>query len=59
MIISTTAAQIGLAGAQEYSVVDLWSGLTTETAGTIATTVPAHGAVFYEISEIAAPPFTS
>ncbi|TMD86284.1 MAG: glycoside hydrolase family 27 protein [Chloroflexi bacterium] len=59
VIISTTAAQIGLAGAQEYSVVDLWSGLTTESAGTIATTVPAHGAVFYEISEIAAPPFTS
>jgi alpha-galactosidase len=58
-IISTTATLIGLGSAAEYSKVDLWTGTMTETTGTITADVPAHGAVFFEIVEIVAPPFTS
>jgi alpha-galactosidase len=57
--ISTTATLIGLGNTAEYSKLDLWTGTTTETTGTISATLPAHGAVFYEIAEIMAPPFTS
>jgi len=57
--ISTTATLIGLGSAAEYSKLDLWTGTMTETPGTISATLPAHGAVFYEIAEIMAPPFTS
>lgn len=56
--ISTTAAQVGLGGAPEYTLLNLWTGAATETTGVITVTVPAHGSVFYEISETATPPFT-
>jgi alpha-galactosidase len=48
--IATTAAQAGLKKAHEYQLFDLWSKAKTETAGTIAATVPAHGTVLYRVS---------
>jgi alpha-galactosidase len=48
--ISTTAAQVGLKKAHDYQLFDLWSKAKTETAGTIAATVPAHGTVLYRVS---------
>jgi alpha-galactosidase len=48
--VSTTAAQIGLKKAHDYQLFDLWSKAKTETAGTISTTVPAHGTVIYRVS---------
>jgi alpha-galactosidase len=50
--ISTTAAQIGLRKAPAYRLVDLWSKAKTETAGTIAATVPAHGTVIYRVHRV-------
>jgi alpha-galactosidase len=47
--ISTTAAQIGLKKAAAYRLQDLWTKAKTETAGTIAATVPAHGTVLYRV----------
>jgi alpha-galactosidase len=51
--VSTTAAQAGFTapahGRQVYLLTDLWTGKRYETAGTIAATVPAHGAVMYRV----------
>ncbi|MGH8963522.1 MAG: NPCBM/NEW2 domain-containing protein [Jatrophihabitantaceae bacterium] len=47
--ISTTAAQIGLKRASAYALKDVWTGTTTETAGTISASVPAHGTVIYRV----------
>jgi alpha-galactosidase len=55
--ISITAALVGVSSASEYSVLNLWSGTSSETTGLISATVPAHGAVFYEIAESTTPPF--
>ena len=55
--ISSTAALVGLASASDYSVLNLWTGMSTETTGVVSANVPAHGAVFYEIAESATPPF--
>ena len=48
--VSTTAAQLGLPRAPAYQLFDLWSKAKSETAGTIAATVPAHGTVMYRVS---------
>src|SRR4051812_22205 len=48
--ISTSASALGLAGGTDYFVKDLWTHQTTETAGNIATSVPAHGVALYRIS---------
>jgi len=48
--IATTTAQAGLRKATAYRLFDLWSKVKTETAGTIAATVPAHGTVLYRVS---------
>ena len=50
--VSTTAAQAGLAATGEYRLKDLWSKAQTETAGTIAATVPAHGTVMYRVHSL-------
>jgi len=55
--MTTTAAVVGVSTASEYSVLNLWTGISTETGGLLSATVPAHGAVLYEISESATPPF--
>jgi alpha-galactosidase len=48
--LSTTAAAAGLAHAGSYRVTELWSGDETQTAGTIAASVPAHGTAIYRVS---------
>src|SRR3954471_15804287 len=48
--VTTSAAQIGLRAARAYRLRDLWSKAKTETAGTIAATVPAHGTVLYRVA---------
>jgi alpha-galactosidase len=48
--IRTTARSAGLPKAPGYLVRDLWRHSTTETAGTIAATVPAHGTAVYRVS---------
>ena len=48
--ISATAAESGLAKSSDYQLRDLWSHTNTETAGTIAASVPAHGTVMYRVS---------
>ncbi len=47
--ISTTTAQVGLPRAAGYTMKDLWSKATTETAGTISASVPAHGTVLLRV----------
>ncbi|HZC27790.1 MAG TPA: NPCBM/NEW2 domain-containing protein, partial [Actinopolymorphaceae bacterium] len=47
--VSTTAAQAGLPRSAAYTLKDLWTGTTTETAGTISANVPAHGTVLYRV----------
>ncbi len=48
--IGTTAAEVGMGPARNYTLDNLWSNATTETAGTIAASVPAHGVVMYRVS---------
>jgi alpha-galactosidase len=48
--ISATAAEAGLPKAGDYQLRDLWAHSTTETAGRITATVPAHGTVMYRVS---------
>jgi alpha-galactosidase len=61
--ISTTAAQIGLTRSSGYALKDVWSGATTESAGTISASVPAHGTALYRVKAVADyrkyPPATS
>ncbi|HEX4790456.1 MAG TPA: NEW3 domain-containing protein [Actinospica sp.] len=58
--VSTTAAALGLSPGT-YKLDDLWSGRSTETAGTIAAEVPSHGVALYKVTKSgagAAPPDT-
>jgi alpha-galactosidase len=48
--MSVTAAQAGLSDGTAYLLKNLWTGKTLETAGTIAATVPANGAVMYLVT---------
>ncbi|MFJ7300619.1 NPCBM/NEW2 domain-containing protein [Streptomyces sp. NPDC099088] len=48
--IATTAAAVGLPGADAYTLRDLWRHRSSNTAGTIAATVPAHGTVLVRVS---------
>jgi hypothetical protein len=51
--ISTTTADLGLpAGTTGYRLDDLWLHESTETAGTVAATVPAHGVALYRVTPI-------
>jgi hypothetical protein len=47
--VATTAAALGLPGARDYALRDLWSGRTTESAGRIAADVPPHGVALYRV----------
>jgi alpha-galactosidase len=49
--ISTTATHIGMPSANDYGIRDLWTHTTSETAGRISATVPAHGTVMYRVSK--------
>ncbi|MFE9810418.1 NPCBM/NEW2 domain-containing protein [Streptomyces sp. NPDC005548] len=48
--IATTAAAVGLPDADAYTLRDLWRHRSSNTAGTIAATVPAHGTVLVRVS---------
>ncbi|GAA4613256.1 NPCBM/NEW2 domain-containing protein [Actinoallomurus liliacearum] len=48
--IVTSASDIGLPAGAAYTVRDLWTHRTHETAGVIAATVPAHGTVMYRVA---------
>jgi alpha-galactosidase len=48
--VRTTTAAVGLAKSPAYTLKDLWTGATTETAGTISAAVPAHGTVLYRVA---------
>lgn len=48
--VAASASALGLPAGTDYFVKDLWTHQTTETAGTIATSVPAHGVALYRIS---------
>ncbi len=48
--ITTSATAAGLPKASAYTVRDLWAHTTSETAGAIAATVPAHGTVMVRVS---------
>jgi hypothetical protein len=49
-VISTSTSSLGLPGGTDYFVKDLWTHQTTETAGNIAVSVPAHGVALYRLS---------
>ncbi|WP_245178965.1 NPCBM/NEW2 domain-containing protein [Streptomyces montanisoli] len=48
--IATTATAAGLPHRGGYTVRDLWSHTTYDSAGTLAATVPAHGTVLLRVS---------
>jgi Alpha galactosidase A/Alpha galactosidase C-terminal beta sandwich domain/NPCBM-associated, NEW3 domain of alpha-galactosidase len=50
--VSTTAAALGLPAAPDYSLQDLWSQKETESTGTIASDVPAHGVALYRVHAV-------
>ncbi|MBO0867903.1 MAG: NPCBM/NEW2 domain-containing protein [Micromonosporaceae bacterium] len=50
--ISTTASAVGLPNAGGYAVANLWTHSTTESAGSIAATVPADSAQLYRLAAL-------
>jgi alpha-galactosidase len=48
--ISTSASRIGLGRAARYTLLNLWTGATTTTAGAITAVVPAHDVVMYRVA---------
>ncbi|MET0410375.1 MAG: NPCBM/NEW2 domain-containing protein [Polyangiaceae bacterium] len=51
-LVDVTAPLAGLAPADGYYLVDLWTGSALEARGTIAAGVPAHGTVMYRARPI-------
>ncbi len=49
--VSTTASALGLPAA-DYALDDLWSHRTTESAGTVAATVPSHGVALLRVTPL-------
>jgi alpha-galactosidase len=45
--ISTSAAELGLAGSSSYGLRNLWTGGTSSSTGAISASVAAHGVVMY------------
>ena len=50
--VSTDAVTVGLHTAGAYSVNNVWTGATYETAGTISASVPAQSAVLLRVSPL-------
>jgi hypothetical protein len=51
--ITTNASNLGLPGGYTgYNLKDLWTHQSTETAGVVGASVPAHGVALYRISPI-------
>jgi len=51
-VISTTAAAVGLPASTTYLLNDLWHHRLTESGGTIAADVPAHGVALLRIRAV-------
>lgn len=49
-VVSTTARRLGLVGANEYLLHDLWTHRVTETAGRISADVPSHGVALLRVT---------
>ncbi|SEG84325.1 Alpha galactosidase A [Actinacidiphila yanglinensis] len=47
--VATTAKAVGIAGARDYALTDLWSHGATESAGRIAADVPPHGVALFRV----------
>jgi Alpha galactosidase A/Alpha galactosidase C-terminal beta sandwich domain/NPCBM-associated, NEW3 domain of alpha-galactosidase len=47
--VATTAKALGLPGARDYALTDLWGHRTTESAGRIAADVPPHGVALFRV----------
>jgi hypothetical protein len=51
--ITTSAAALGLPGGYTgYNVKDLWTHQSTETAGVVGASVPAHGVALYRVTPV-------
>jgi alpha-galactosidase len=48
--VNATEPSHQLAKRGAYTLKDLWSGVTTQTTGTVASSVPAHGTVVYTVA---------
>jgi alpha-galactosidase len=55
--ISTTVTQVGLTSPGDYTLLNLWTGAATETAGVITASVPPHSVVFYGVAKSVTRPF--
>jgi hypothetical protein len=49
-VVSTTASALGLPAGTDYTLDDLWAHQRTESAGTIAASVPSHGVALYRVT---------
>lgn len=48
--ITTSASAIGLGGADDFRLLNLWTGATSTTSGAISAVVAPHGVVMYRVS---------
>ncbi len=54
-VVTTSVSALGMAGAPDYSVRDLWNHTDSESAGTIAADVPSHGVALYRLHALKHP----
>ena len=52
-LITTTVARIGLTGSAAYSVLNLWTGMTSKSHGQILARVAPHGVVMFVVTPMA------
>lgn len=50
--IRTTARQLGLARSPRYSILNLWTGIKSQTLGFIHVRVPAHGVAVFRLAPL-------
>lgn len=50
--ITTSAQKVGIRGAKEYGVQNLWTHITRKTTGTISAVVPPHSVVLYRLTRL-------
>jgi alpha-galactosidase len=48
--VTTSAAELGLAGSSSYSLRNLWAFTNSTTTGAISASVPSHGAVMLRVT---------
>ncbi|MFG2819999.1 alpha-galactosidase [Kitasatospora sp. NPDC048365] len=48
--VTTSVAELGIAGAPSYTVKDLWSGATTTTTGALSATLAPHATAMYRLT---------